>query len=158
MRPIGLALFLAALTASTAGARDMRVIVDRANVRAEPDQESPMLWRVVCGDVVALVAERGRWREVADPASGRRGFVRADLLGPATREAACPTLGGGAPRSRGPAALPRQPPVERAARASGPRAPLVGRCLCPYDLDRAGRRCGARSAYSRPGGARPVCF
>lgn len=32
-----------------------------------------------------------------------------------------------------------------------------GNCPCPYNTDRAGRRCGARSAYSRPGGASPKC-
>ena len=33
-----------------------------------------------------------------------------------------------------------------------------GNCPCPYNRDRAGRRCGGRSAYSRPGGASPLCF
>lgn len=33
-----------------------------------------------------------------------------------------------------------------------------GRCPCPYHTDRAGRRCGQRSAYSRPGGEAPVCY
>jgi hypothetical protein len=33
-----------------------------------------------------------------------------------------------------------------------------GNCPCPYNVDRAGRRCGKRSAYSRPGGASPICF
>jgi hypothetical protein len=33
-----------------------------------------------------------------------------------------------------------------------------GNCPCPYNTDRAGRRCGARSAYSRPGGASPLCY
>lgn len=33
-----------------------------------------------------------------------------------------------------------------------------GSCPCPYNTDRAGRRCGKRSAYSRPGGASPLCF
>lgn len=33
-----------------------------------------------------------------------------------------------------------------------------GSCPCPYNTDRAGRRCGGRSAYSRPGGASPVCY
>src|SRR5947199_5256162 len=33
-----------------------------------------------------------------------------------------------------------------------------GSCPCPYNTDRAGRRCGARSAYSRPGGRSPLCF
>lgn len=30
-----------------------------------------------------------------------------------------------------------------------------GNCPCPYNTDRAGRRCGGRSAYSRHGGASP---
>ena len=31
-------------------------------------------------------------------------------------------------------------------------------CACPDDEMRNGRRCGARSAYSRPGGAQPLCY
>ncbi len=37
-------------------------------------------------------------------------------------------------------------------------AAYSGSCPCPYNTDRAGRRCGARSAYSRPGGASPKCY
>ena len=33
-----------------------------------------------------------------------------------------------------------------------------GSCPCPYSRDRAGRRCGGRRAYSRPGGASPLCY
>jgi len=33
-----------------------------------------------------------------------------------------------------------------------------GNCPCPYNTDRAGRKCGGRSAYSRPGGASPICY
>ena len=33
-----------------------------------------------------------------------------------------------------------------------------GSCPCPYSTGRAGRRCGRRSAYSRPGGASPLCY
>ena len=33
-----------------------------------------------------------------------------------------------------------------------------GSCPCPYNSDRAGRRCGGRSAYSKPGGAAPLCY
>lgn len=32
-----------------------------------------------------------------------------------------------------------------------------GNCPCPGDIDAAGNRCGARSAYSRTGGASPYC-
>jgi hypothetical protein len=31
-------------------------------------------------------------------------------------------------------------------------------CACPYQTDRAGHSCGRRSAYSRPGGASPLCY
>ena len=37
-------------------------------------------------------------------------------------------------------------------------ASYTGSCPCPFNTDRAGRRCGARSAYSRPGGKSPVCY
>jgi hypothetical protein len=31
-------------------------------------------------------------------------------------------------------------------------------CACPDDTMRNGRACGGRSAYSRPGGASPLCY
>jgi hypothetical protein len=31
-------------------------------------------------------------------------------------------------------------------------------CACPDDAMRNGRACGGRSAYSRPGGAAPLCY
>jgi hypothetical protein len=30
-------------------------------------------------------------------------------------------------------------------------------CACPEDRDSAGRRCGKRSAWSKEGGASPMC-
>lgn len=33
-----------------------------------------------------------------------------------------------------------------------------GNCPCPYNTDRAGRRCGGRSAWSRAGGYAPICY
>jgi hypothetical protein len=37
-------------------------------------------------------------------------------------------------------------------------ASYKGSCACPYNTDRGGRSCGKRSAYSRPGGASPLCY
>lgn len=34
----------------------------------------------------------------------------------------------------------------------------AGSCPCPYNVDRGDRRCGGRSAYSRPGGRSPICY
>ena len=33
-----------------------------------------------------------------------------------------------------------------------------GNCPCPYSTMRNGNRCGGRSAYSKPGGASPICY
>jgi hypothetical protein len=33
-----------------------------------------------------------------------------------------------------------------------------GSCPCPYSVDRAGRSCGKRSAWSRAGGDAPLCY
>ena len=37
-------------------------------------------------------------------------------------------------------------------------ASYSGSCPCPYSINRAGRACGPSSAYSKPGGASPVCY
>lgn len=37
-------------------------------------------------------------------------------------------------------------------------AAYSGSCPCPYNAARNGSRCGKRSAYSRPGGAAPLCY
>ncbi|WP_380181063.1 hypothetical protein [Kalamiella sp. sgz302252] len=33
-----------------------------------------------------------------------------------------------------------------------------GNCACPFNTASNGSRCGKRSAWSRPGGASPVCY
>jgi len=37
-------------------------------------------------------------------------------------------------------------------------ASYSGNCPCPYSVARNGSRCGRRSAYSREGGAAPLCY
>ena len=37
-------------------------------------------------------------------------------------------------------------------------ASYKGSCPCPYSTDGTGRMCGWWSAYSKPGGASPLCF
>lgn len=33
-----------------------------------------------------------------------------------------------------------------------------GACACPYSRTKSGRKCGKRSAYSKPGGDKPICY
>ncbi|MGE3064160.1 MAG: hypothetical protein AB7K67_01120 [Hyphomicrobiaceae bacterium] len=44
-----------------------------------------------------------------------------------------------------------------AASIAAYRAGAKGPCACPDDVDRAGRRCGRRSAHSRAGGWTVLC-
>lgn len=37
-------------------------------------------------------------------------------------------------------------------------ASYSGNCPCPYNIARNGSQCGKRSAYSKPGGASPICY
>ncbi len=37
-------------------------------------------------------------------------------------------------------------------------AAYSGNCPCPYNSARNGSRCGKRSAWSRAGGATPICY
>lgn len=37
-------------------------------------------------------------------------------------------------------------------------ASYSGSCPCPYNTARNGSNCGRRSAYSKPGGASPLCY
>ena len=37
-------------------------------------------------------------------------------------------------------------------------AAYKGNCPCPYSKNKAGRNCGGNSAYSKPGGAAPLCY
>ena len=37
-------------------------------------------------------------------------------------------------------------------------ASYSGKCACPYSLMSNGRKCGKRSAYSKPGGYEPLCY
>ena len=46
----------------------------------------------------------------------------------------------------------------RGALVTASLAGYRGACPCPYTVMRNGRRCGNNSAYSKPGGAAPLCF
>jgi len=37
-------------------------------------------------------------------------------------------------------------------------ASYPGKCACPYSITSNGRKCGGRSAYSKPGGYSPLCY
>jgi hypothetical protein len=56
------------------------------------------------------------------------------------------------------AAKPMSDGQIRKAIVSESIASYPGNCPCPYNSARNGSSCGARSAYSRPGGYAPKCY
>lgn len=91
--------------------------------------------------------------------------------GPASLQAAEPDAGVQAPTAANNAVAPAQ--GKRSASKRKPHtsdasikrqliqdsiAEYPGNCPCPYNTARNGSSCGRRSAYSRPGGAAPLCY
>lgn len=127
------------------------------NVRARPDASSQILLQVPRGTRIVPISRAGDWLEV--PLNdGTTAWVSSQFVVPDPPAALI----------QAPVAKPAPPP--KAAAPTFNRAEVVqaiidqsirstgGNCPCPYNTDRAGRRCGGRSAYSRPGGASPICF
>jgi hypothetical protein len=80
------------------------------------------------------------------------GYVKGALLLSVLASLAFPARGFGQ-------ALTDQQIIERFIQESREAYYSTGHpCACPYDHARDGSACGARSAYTRPGGAEPKCY
>lgn len=137
----------------TTGARMMTVSVNGLNVRAAPGRSNRRIGRLEKGDLVQVTGRAGNWTQVRNPNAS--GWVYSKYL-------------------RGTETQERQKPIAAADRgASAPAYPASqikriliresinsysGKCPCPDSRMSSGRRCGKRSAYSRPGGASPLCY
>jgi hypothetical protein len=104
----------------------------------------------------------------AQPAALSGPAAQLPELAPRVTSAPAPSAKGGLPDEKPSASDPKRK-VEAALTAAAIAAIIVqasraqyhagGRpCACPDDTMRNGRACGGRSAYSRPGGASPLCY
>ena len=117
------------------------VTANGLNIRAGAGTESAIIGRLSRGAEVIIVERDGDWARLAADRAQSGGWVSSSFL---SAEA---------------------PPPERTSDAQIRQLIMQqslsyysGSCPCPYNVDRAGRRCGRRSAYSRPGGASPLCY
>ncbi len=135
-----------------------RVNANTLNVRGIPDPGGTKLGTLTRGTVVRVFETRGGWARVSDTRGGLKGWVSLNYLMALTlQEQQQPVLA--KPKPKPVAAKPlfnRSAVVKEIIGAS--IASYPGRCPCPYFTDRAGRRCGGRSAYSRAGGYAPLCY
>ena len=127
----------------------------RVPLRASPDGKAAILDRMNDGFEVYELERTGTWIKVRHSLSQQEGWVSKARL----------TSVKPAPKDEKPVKKPESVKtltqaaivallIERSVSAYRERRP----CACPYNTDRGGRSCGARSAWSRPGGAKPLCY
>jgi len=153
--PVELAPSSSVSPAKNVVGQTMYVDASRLNVRNGPSKTDKVVWTVKRDEAVVVTKVSGDWSFIAG--SRYEGWVYGGYL---TRNKAPQQLVSLQPKS-----LPtvhRQPGLTEAAITKllieRSHAYYSGNCPCPYNSDRAGRRCGGRSAYSRPGGASPLCY
>jgi hypothetical protein len=115
--------------------------VDQANVLPAPATRARPRGRIARGKKVRITNQTAGWFEVEEAEAGLRGWVQAKMLSAAPP--AAPNLSD---------QKLRQMVIDQSI------AEYPGSCPCPYNTDRAGRSCGRRSAYNRPGGYSPKCY
>lgn len=137
----------------------LQITGNRVALRGGPGTNHPVLDRYDKGRTVILLEEGPKWSSVRDRLTQRQGWVANFLLAPETH---------GQPQ-QSPAPKTQQP-VRTGSKSHLSDAEIAkriiarslanypGSCPCPYNTDRGGRRCGKRSAYSRPGGYAPICY
>lgn len=121
----------------------------KINLRSTASATSKLLGYGVVGDRVKVIAQKETegytWSLVKFPKSDTKAWIRGDFIKIATQS--------------DPAASPLPSVAPKSTAGSPIRKPVAaGNCECPYDTDKAGKACGARSAYVKAQGRRPVCY
>lgn len=133
------------------------VTASSLNLRQLPDTTGAKVASLPNGTALQVFETRGAWLKVS-AGGGIEGWVHGDYTS-TTQPRAVPVAAPAAQPAPAPAATPGRPRSEIVqliiARSINSYS---GSCPCPYNVDRGGRRCGGRSAYSKPGGASPICF
>ena len=133
------------------------VTASRLNVRRSPDTTGAKVASLPTGTAIQVLEMRGPWLRIT-AGGGVEGWVHGDYTS-TTQPRAVPAAAPALQQAPAPAATPGRPRSEIVqliiARSIDAYS---GSCPCPYNVDRSGRRCGGRSAYSRPGGASPICY
>ncbi len=131
----------------------------RVGFRSGPSTTDPIIDRFDAGRKVFLMEQAGDWSRIRDDLTQNEGWIATRFLSETeTSTKAAPAKTEKKPEEievAGPV-VPDPVLIQRIIAESLDSYPSS--CACPYSRDRAGRRCGKRSAYSKPGGYAPVCF
>lgn len=143
---------------AAARAEPMYVTGNGVAFRAGPSTENQIIDRFDKGREVTPVSTSTDWSEVRDQLTQRMGWIATRFLSNSPPEQDVPRQAELPPQKQPPSvpAISDATIVQRIIAQSIANYP--GSCPCPYSRDRGGRRCGKRSAYSKPGGYAPICF
>lgn len=125
---------------------NLRFTTTDVNLRAYSSTNADVLVTLPKGEKVFAYYEANGWSQVNVASLNITGYVASRFL-----SESC-VAGGGLSR-----ALLTNAAITKVLMSQS-LSRYGGSCPCPYNYDRAGRRCGRRSAYSRPGGASPLCY
>ncbi|MES5097837.1 SH3 domain-containing protein [Agrobacterium sp. BA1120] len=128
---------------------------NRVALRTRAASDAGIIDRFDVGRKVELIEVQNDWSRVRDSLTLKEGWIASRFL-----------------KDREPEAKAAEPPKQKPTNIPPAIAPSViiqriitesvasypGSCACPYSTDRRGKRCGNRSAYSKPGGYAPICF
>ncbi|WP_156397558.1 MULTISPECIES: SH3 domain-containing protein [Rhizobium/Agrobacterium group] len=131
----------------------------RVAFRKGPSTGDELIDRLDSGRQILLMKQSGEWSRVRDQLTQRDGWVASRFLTekqtpygekPSKKASKQPE------REKSIPTIPDSTIVQRIIAES--LASYPSSCACPYNTDRGGRRCGKRSAYSKPGGYAPICY
>ncbi len=131
---------------------------NRVAFRKGPSTGDDIIDRLDSGRRVLLIKQSGEWSHVRDQLTQRDGWMASRFLAktPKPRDEK-PSEKASKAKERAPIpTIPDSTIVQRIIAES--LASYPSSCACPYNTDRGGRRCGKRSAYSKPGGYAPICY
>lgn len=129
-------------------------------LRNGPGKGFKILDRYDVGREVDVFGKEGEWARIRDRLTQREGWIFSSLLSEKQPDEPKKQTG---PTREQKSAPPKAVPeisdgliIQRLIAASIANYP--GSCACPENRDRAGRKCGKRSAWSKGGGYAPLCY
>ncbi|WP_320197388.1 SH3 domain-containing protein [Agrobacterium sp. rho-13.3] len=128
---------------------------NRIALRDAPNAKAGIKDRLDAGKKVSLLGQEGQWSRIRDSLTQKEGWIASRFLSdklPQKERIAKPAE----TTVKSPPVISPSIIIQRIIAES--LASYPGSCACPYSTDRGGRRCGNRSAYSKPGGYAPICF
>ena len=133
-------------------AQTMYVDASRLNVRSGPGKTFKSVWTIKRDEAVRVVSQSGQWKEIkGDRYSGWVFGTYLTAKPSRSQRNQEPQVATKASAQMTTVAI-KKLLIERS------KAYYSGSCPCPYNVTRSGRRCRGNSAYSRPGGASPLCY